>query len=80
MINATGIHFHAAVFDIKVEKDVVTNEIEDARDGLEIIQDGETIVITESEEIFLARRLFSIIPLNVEYLERCPLPLDKIGG
>ena len=79
MINATGINFHAAVFDIKVEEDVVTIEIEDAGDGLEFIQDGETFVITESEDIFLARRLFTIIPLNVEYLERCPLPLDKIG-
>ena len=79
-INATGINFHGAVLNIKVEEEFVTLGIEDAGNGLEIVQDGETVAVNEPDELFLARRLFSVIPLNVEYLERCPLPSDKIGG
>ena len=66
--------------NIKVEKDIVTIVIKDAGDGLEIVQDIQTLAVNEPKELILARRFFSIFPLNVEYLERCSLPLDKIGG
>jgi len=79
-INCTGINYHDAVLSLKVEQDAVVVLVEDAGRGLEIIQGDESTVVTGPDHIFLFRYKFSIRPLNIGYLERCPLPADKIGG
>ena len=80
-VTATGINYHAAVLNIRVEEDTVTVAVDDAGEGLEIVQEETgSLLVDQAEEIVLPRQKFSIIPLNVDYLDRCPLPLDKIGG
>ena len=79
-LKITGINFHGAEFNINVDENIVIPDITVAGNGLEIVQNEENTTVNERTELLLDRLCFTLRPLNVEYLERCPLPLDKIGG
>ena len=78
-MNASGINYHDAQFNLIVSMDMVNIEVVNSGSGLKISQDGETIEVGEPDELALFRRPFTIVPVNVDYLSKCDLPLDKIG-
>lgn len=80
VLKMQGLQLHGSTLHLSVEEEVVVVEVEEVRTGLEVVQGEDSWVVVEPVTVSLARAPFSLRPLGVEYLERCSLPRDVIGG
>ena len=48
--------------------------------GLRLVTAGLETELVEPGQLTLTRQPLTLSPLGVEYLQRCPLPADTIGG
>jgi len=74
-----GLDYHGSVFDLTIDQTTTTLDFTRLMGSL-MIRQGKDEILVDSEMLLKLRKApFSIHPVDVDFLERCELPLDLIG-
>ena len=76
----TGVNYQDVEFDVVVEEESLTVNFTRVGSSVLIFSDDDVLEVGAAQVVNLPRTQFYITPLHCDYLERCPLPVDIIGG
>ena len=76
----TGVNYQDVEFDVVVEEESLTVNFTRVGGSVLIFSDDDVLEVGAAQVVNLPRTQFYITPLHCDYLERCPLPVDIIGG
>ena len=74
-----GLQLHAATLHLTVLPHSLVVEVEEAGAGLVVEQEGGSTLVLGPQTLTLPRTLTTLYPINIPYLDMCPLPRDTIG-
>ena len=82
IMNMDGVDYFGAEFDIVVTADVVELNFTSVQPDLPLVlySQDNIVEIAEVQVVQIPREYFKLRPLQVEYLEKCPISDETIGN
>ena len=76
----TGVNYQDVEFDLLVEEERLSINFTRVDSPVVLFSEDNILEVGKTQVVSLARSQFYLTPLDSEYLRRCPVPTDVIGG